>query len=74
MNFLKVINNVGYGGVFNPMHHSKKAFKLGNSNRMKFPRLEQRERQQPMQETNARILDINKSYPSSFTRNIIAKI
>jgi hypothetical protein len=27
-----------------------------------------------MQESKARILDINKSYPSSFTRNIIAKI
>jgi hypothetical protein len=61
-------------GVLNPMHHSKKAFKLSNSNRMKFSRQEQRERQPPMQEPKARILDINKSYPSSFTRNIIAKI
>jgi hypothetical protein len=72
--FLKVVDNVGYGGVLNPMHHSKKAFKLGNSNRMKFLHREQRERQPPMQEPKAGILDINNSYPSSFTRNIIAKI
>jgi hypothetical protein len=74
MDFLKVVDNVGYEGVFNPIHHSKKAFKLGNGNRMKIPHWEQRERQPPMQETKARILDLNKSYPSSFTRNISTKI
>jgi hypothetical protein len=74
MNFLKVVDNVDYRGVLNPVHHSKKAFKLGNSNRTKFMRWEQCERRPPMQEPKAGILDINKSYPSSFTRNIIAKI
>jgi hypothetical protein len=74
MDFLKVVDNVSYGDVLNPMHHSKNAFKLGNSYRTKFPRQEQRERQPPMQEPKARILDINKSYPRSFIRNIIAKI
>jgi hypothetical protein len=62
------------GGVLNPMHHSIKAFKLGNSNRTKIWRREQRERQPPMQERKARILDINKSYPINFSRNIIALI
>jgi hypothetical protein len=47
---------------------------LGKCNRMKFLRWEQCERQPPMHEPKARILDINKSYPSSFTSNIIAKI
>jgi hypothetical protein len=74
MDFLIVSDNVGYGGVLNPMHHSKKGFKLGNSNRTKSPCREQRERQPPMQDPKAKILDINKSNPSSFTRNIIAKI
>jgi hypothetical protein len=74
MDFLKIVNNVGYVGVLNPMHRSKKAFKLDNSNKMKLPHWEQRERQPPMQEPKARILEINKSYPSSFTRNIITKI
>jgi hypothetical protein len=58
MDFLKVVDDVGYGCVLNPMHHSKKAFMLGNSNKMKFPHREQHERQPPMQELKARILDI----------------
>jgi hypothetical protein len=62
MDFLKVVDNVVYGSVLNPMHHSKKEFKVGNSNRTKFPRREQRERQPPIQEPKARILDMNKSY------------
>jgi hypothetical protein len=59
-------------GVTNEVHSM--AFSLGNNNIMKIPRREQRERQPPIQEPKARILDINKSYPINFTRNIIAKI
>jgi hypothetical protein len=48
--FFKVVNNVGYTGVLDPIYHSKQSFKLRSSNRTQFHHGKECERHPPMQE------------------------
>jgi hypothetical protein len=51
MHTFKVVNNVGYRGLLDPVYHSKQTFKLRSSNRMQFYHGKEHERHPPMQES-----------------------
>jgi hypothetical protein len=50
VHILKVVDNVGYRGVLDPIYHIKQTFKLRSSNRTQFCHGKERERHPPMQE------------------------
>jgi hypothetical protein len=50
MHIFKVVDNVGYNGVLDPIYHSKQTFKLRSSNRMQFRHGKEHEQHPPMQE------------------------
>jgi hypothetical protein len=41
--FGKLVDNVGYRGVLDPVYHGKQTFKLGSSNRTQFHHGKERE-------------------------------
>jgi hypothetical protein len=50
MHIFKVVDNVAYRSVLDPIYYSKQTFKLQSSNRMQFYHVKERERHPPMQE------------------------
>jgi hypothetical protein len=50
VHIFKLVDNVSYRGVLDPIYHSKQTFKLRSSNRMQFHHGKEREQYPPMQE------------------------
>jgi hypothetical protein len=50
VHIFKVVDNVIYRGVLNPIYHSKQTFKLRSSNRTQFYHGKEHEQHPPMQE------------------------
>jgi hypothetical protein len=51
VHMFKVVDNVGYRGLLDPIYHSKHRFKIRSSNRTQFHHGKEREQHPPMQES-----------------------
>jgi hypothetical protein len=72
--FFKVVDNVGYRGVLDPIYHSIQTFNFRISNKTQFHHGKERERHPPMQEPYTRVVNITEPKTGRFSRNSITKL